>query len=221
MAALGLKDAYYEDNNITAGIESISIPSRTINLEALGSGNGTIINLDPRGSYPDNFALPLLVQPDPGYVYSAGAATGDLITPSSLVTVVLDGSFDGKIFFEPSFETWAAEQIPAASDRGRANVVGQSTVPNIFKYLLGYDANSQGPSSPLNILEDTETNEKFVELRVVRGREGEPLTIRSSSNLNQWEAMQPEITNDGEWLLFESPVPEHLEERAFFKLQTP
>lgn len=221
IAAYGLGDAYFEDNVVTAELESVLIPPRTVNLEARGSGFGSVVNLDPRESYPDNFVLPLLINPDPGYVYSAGPAAGDSINAASLSTVILDGSFDGKIYFEPSYSTWASAQISSPAERGRDDITGGGNMPNIFKYLLGHDASAAHAIAPFEILEDTQTNEKFIQFRIARGREGEPFTLNSTADLNEWNSMTPESSFDGDWLLFESSIPETLKDVGFFRLETP
>jgi subtilisin family serine protease len=221
ISANGLGDAYNGDNTALTEDKSVIIAARTINIEAQGSGLGTIVNLDQRESYPDKFSLSLIITPDPGYVYSASATSNESINPASLTTVILDGSFNGNVYFEPSYETWAAAQISSPANRGRGAVVGRNTTPNIFKYLLGMQADAENQSSVFEILEDTESAQKVVQFRVVHGRENEPFSVKASSDLNEWNALQPDITDEGSWLLFESTVPAALSDRAFFRLEAP
>ncbi|MEX2607775.1 MAG: S8 family serine peptidase [Kiritimatiellia bacterium] len=221
ITAIGLGDAFTDDNTVSTESNSVSIAARTVHIEAKGSGLGTVENLDPRESYPDKFPLLLRINPDPGYVYSAGSEIDQSVSSSSLTTVILDDSFNGSIYFEPSYETWAAEQIASPADRGRGSVVGSNPLPNIFKYLLGISADAGNPISALEIRKGNENSQAKLRFRIVHGRENEPFSIKVSDDLDEWNSLQPLIIDEGNWILFETPVPESMSDRAFFRLETP
>lgn len=222
VSAIGLGDTLAIDNTALTESVAVVIAARTVNLESSGTGLGSVDNLDPREVYPDKFPLSMIINPEPGYVFSAGFGFSQGVSPASLTTVVLDGTFEGRIYFEPTYETWAAANIASPADRGRGSVVGNNAWPNIFKYLLDIPLNTPTSGSALEITQPTGfSGPPVVEFRIVHGRENESFSLSMSEDLVDWSPVQPSTTYEGSWLLYQFNVDPSVSDRAFFRLEAP
>lgn len=216
LAGIGMGDARSADNTAVSYNQAIHIPQRKVDIQVNGSGSVTIH--DERSEYPDKFALPIQINPNPGYVYSFGGESSGELNASGLQTVILDESFNGAVYFEPSFETWAAEAIPSSESRTRSGIA-YGGLPNVFKYLFGYDPTDTSRTPPLTILEDIYSGEHSVAYDVLRGRELESPDLMISEDLESWHVLATESTPEGDRIRFDASVPNTFPDKAFFQLE--
>lgn len=70
--------------------QAIHIPQRKVDIQVNSSGSITILN--ERSEYPDKFALPIQINPDPGYVYSFESEGSGELSASGPTSVKYDPS---------------------------------------------------------------------------------------------------------------------------------
>lgn len=216
LAAVRMRDTRSADNTASSENPVVNIPTRIVDIQV--SGNGSVTILDERSEYPDKFSLPIQINPAPGYVYSFKDDGSGEVNATGLQTLILDQSFSGSVYFEPSFETWATEAIPASETRSRSGIA-HGGLPNIFKYVFGYEPTDTGRASALTIFEDTENGERSLAYEVIRGREHEPLNLMISHDLETWDSVATEATPVGDHIRFDASIPAPFSDRAFFQFE--
>jgi hypothetical protein len=216
LAGIRMRDTRSADNTAVSADPNIQIPLRTVNIQV--SGNGSVTILDDRSEYPDKFALPIQINPDPGYVYSFAGENPGEVSAAGLQTIILDQSLTGSVYFEPSFETWAAKEILISEKRSRSDVA-YGGLPNIFKYVFGYAPSDTSEPSPLTIFEDTHTGERSLAYEIIRGREYESPDLMISGDLELWDVLTTETTIEGDRIRFDATVPDTFLDKAFFQFK--